>query len=282
MCPRNEQIKLYQDNPEETSPMICGRIRRSFTDSIGSNIAAGNKEFICLMGLFFSLTSLIATSRQYALTLEFTQSLDIKGFTSLFTKACRKMRSHGITAYWHWDVCVETGLPHLHGISFTEVKFQVIQSCLPEGIILQYCEPVKCLPSYLKYMFKLPVINDNSRDELQLNNDEKKPWALSRDKWASKRLLFKKSLGLRQVQTTGKFWIIPKKTLWEAHKDLCARVSELRDDEQLMKELRQTSKITKIKIKSLLFQYAKENGEAHAKQNIEQAERSVVCSTAEA
>ncbi|MBL4886288.1 MAG: hypothetical protein JKY95_17380 [Planctomycetaceae bacterium] len=46
------------------------------------------------------------------------------------------------------------------------------------------------------------------------------------DKWKHKRLLFKKNLSFKKVGTIGKFWMKPKKVLWQQVKDVEKRIGE--------------------------------------------------------
>jgi len=151
---------------------------------------------------------LIGRDYPFAVTINFKAQLWPDEIKALWTKVCRKLKSLGLVALWvrepsrsnrcHYHLIVKSDLSK-------EVVRQIIHEAMPDPSVTPcyvYVAQVRNQYLFVRYLTKAKTAgNSNSK--------------VTADKYRCRRLLFQIGLDLRKVGTIGRFWLKPKKQIWE-------------------------------------------------------------------
>ena len=204
--------ELYQRNPLFDRPSL--HKPRSWTETIQSFINNAHELSQCL------LRNMKLTPGGYSLavTINVRADLSIDEIKSVWKKATRKMRSHGVVALWvrepnRRDRC------NYHLIVSTprtqKEMEEILEISMPsrkEVMWHKQVRPIKSPFVWAKYICKAKMSGS-------------KKGKLLRDMYAGKRLLFHTRTGLDKFGTIGPFWKKPKAILWKEIQDREKRIA---------------------------------------------------------
>lgn len=139
------------------------------------------------------------------MNINFHHVLSAEDVSRLWSQVCRGLRAHGVAALWVREPS-RSGHVNYHLLLTSDhteyVLHQAVHASVPAGIKYHHqVKPVRYQWQYPRYITKAKVSGYVGG-------------RYTTDKYASKRLLFRKDCGLNKAGHIGSFWFRPKGDLW--------------------------------------------------------------------
>jgi hypothetical protein len=205
--------RLYQLNPlpYRNQPFKL----KSWTDTVAGYMNEADKLARCVM----RNKKLMKRDYPWTVTINIEKELTPTEVKSVWQKVCRKLKSFNIIALWVREPSRKNHVNYHLVVSnaMTQAELdRVIELSMPGRKEINWhkqVDPVKNQWSYARYIVK-------AKTGAEVNGK----WV--RDKHRRKRLMFKSNLNLRKLGTIGRFWMKPKKKLWDEIKETEQRIGE--------------------------------------------------------
>lgn len=212
-----EVFPIYQLNPHYTKVLKKGDFPdKGWTETILGAQKEAKKLKYCLV----KNKELAGTPYTWFVTVNFHEAMLPKASAALWTKACRKLKDKGVKSFWSREVNSESKL-HYHLILLSEHTEKSIKEIF-----------TKSLPKKTEagWHFSVKRIAANDWDLFAYVGKAKEPGLDADgmpidDRYAEKRLLLKKGIGLRKVGSLGGFWVNSRARIWADCREVEATIA---------------------------------------------------------
>lgn len=205
---------IYQTDPVLKTPSTWRN--KSWTDSIDGYLREAQQLARCVELNHYYLEN----DYKWEANINVEVVLSPAGIKSVWEKACRKLKALGVRALWVREPSKKNHCNyHLlvqDNISEKELA-AAVEKAMPDRADIPWHKHIDKINTtyyhFTRYILKAKVNGLWKGKTVE-------------DKWKYKRLLFKKNLSIKKVGTIGKFWVKPKKVLWQQVVDLEKRIGE--------------------------------------------------------